>query len=370
MKIIKRLFWSINILKTEKWLEDMSLNGYILKEIQGFSSFIFEEGTPKKLSYRLLYKTRFIPKSLEKDNWKLCYCKNNFTVLYNNSEHLLDVDRQPIISRIHTIRNSILIPYCIYISFSIIPLTLLFGVFSTNSVEIVYMPFWWIGPILFLSVHLIIIYTLLTLTKIINVIRTSSSITNFDKTNKNKSLKGNTIRKFKLGWLYSPDMMESYLESMESKGYNLKTINFFGNGLTFFKGSPRNIKYCVDYQTKVSSDYFSMYKSEDWTLCYKTSDIIGNYFIWSKEYYDSRDIPNIYTDSESKIKTAQRILIKFSCIFLPCIFIFSLILTQIYSIKSSSYVTVLYVVILFEYLILYIKVLSYYLRVRKTALKS
>lgn len=57
--------------------------------------------------------------------------------------------------------------------------------------------------------------------------------------NEEKRLKssGQLVMKWKLGWMYSPDRLEEWLEGMEEKGYNLYSVGKTGTAFYFKKGS-------------------------------------------------------------------------------------------------------------------------------------
>lgn len=107
--------------------------------------------------------------------------------------------------------------------------------------------------------------------------------------------------KFKFDWYSSPDKIEKWLEDIEAKGYNLYKINKFGGIFYFHKGSPRKIKYTVDYYYDVENNYFDEHKSNGWNLVFRSiGSFMGTsaWYIWSKEYKDIP--PKLYSDSDKK----------------------------------------------------------------------
>ena len=60
--------------------------------------------------------------------------------------------------------------------------------------------------------------------------------------------------------MYAPDKLEHWLEAMEMKGFNLYKVSKTKTIFFFVKAMPRNVKYCVDYQSDVSEDYFNINK--------------------------------------------------------------------------------------------------------------
>jgi hypothetical protein len=61
---------------------------------------------------------------------------------------------------------------------------------------------------------------------------------------------GQLIKKTKIGWFYSPDIAEKWLEKMEEEGYNLVSMSNLGNSFYFVKGEAKKVKYHVDFQVK------------------------------------------------------------------------------------------------------------------------
>ena len=92
------------------------------------------------------------------------------------------------------------------------------------------------------------------------------------------------IVKRKLGWMYSPDRLEQWLETMEERGYNLYRVSKMGNTFYFIKGSPRKVSYCADYQNFSEESYYDMHRESGWNSVFKSSWSFQKWTIWSQPY--------------------------------------------------------------------------------------
>ena len=86
----KRLFWSFDIVKTERWLDEMSRQGKILDKINFVSrTFVFKEEEPQDYHYRLVYKKNSkgsVPKRLTEGGYELVTSNKNIYVLKSDQE--------------------------------------------------------------------------------------------------------------------------------------------------------------------------------------------------------------------------------------------------------------------------------------------
>lgn len=85
-----RPLWSLNIKKTEKWLNEKGLQGYVLKDVNILSSvFSFEKCESKKLTYRICYENKGakeIQRSLKRDGWNTICHKSKWFFINNEKE--------------------------------------------------------------------------------------------------------------------------------------------------------------------------------------------------------------------------------------------------------------------------------------------
>lgn len=211
------------------------------------------------------------------------------------------------------------------------------------------------------------IYILFKINNIEKEIKRESKLDILEKPDTITPLTCKKFKRIKLAWFYSPDNLERYLENMELKGYNLCKVGKLGIVFTFIKGTPRKVKYIADFQTSFTSSYYETHKQDNWKLVYNPVFSTINWVLWSKEYINSNEIPNLYTDTESIIKQAKKSFIIYSLTFLPCILVYGkLIYWDITHIEFSGIFNIfVYSILLLEYLLFYYKSASYFFRIRK-----
>lgn len=111
-----------------------------------------------------------------------------------------------------------------------------------------------------------------------------------------------TVTKSKWWWGWAPEKVERWLEEQELQGYNVVGVGRMGVRFSFIKGSPRQVRYCVDYQTDVAADYRSLYEDDGWELVHESM----GWYIWRKPYSGER--PEIYTDVDSLVARNNRLI--------------------------------------------------------------
>jgi hypothetical protein len=193
----------------------------------------------------------------------------------------------------------------------------------------------------------------------------------YTKAEEKQMLKDKTmIAKTKIGWFYSPDKGEEYVEKMEREGWNFYRFDKMGTTFYFVKGEPRKVRFVVDYQDDISDEYLSMNTEDGWKLQFKSVTKVGGYIMWLKEYYSEEDEPQFYNDSESIRKRSKKLALIYGLTFLLVLAVYSILiyffittdgLNNLWGITA----TVICAVIEVEYGIFGFKSIAYYLRMRK-----
>jgi hypothetical protein len=328
-----RPFWSYDIINTEAWLNKKSKAGYHLKQINFITRmFVFEKGERTDIRYRICYEKHFsgqISEQLADAGWEYLFTNGRFYILRNfqanssvNPSYTNILDRNRKIESITRIIPSMLLLFFIVILPRLFtPVKTKFTVAPDGVYQITHVNS--NKDLLFLSVSLYFIviiwlmYIVLKLEKSNNRIERLYPVKpNMDftiptaglmsKKEEKALLKSkNLIKKFKLAWPYSPDKTERWLEEMESKGYNLYRMNKGGRTFYFLVGSPRKIKYAVDYQIQIKSTYYNMNIECGWKLIF-TSTNFKSITVWSHEYSKDEDIQEFYSDKQSKLRHARK----------------------------------------------------------------
>jgi hypothetical protein len=108
-------------------------------------------------------------------------------------------------------------------------------------------------------------------------------------------------RKWFLPWQDKEE--EAWLEEMSNQGLHFQKVNHFGT-YTFEQGVPVHYAYRLDFQTAASDDeqYFKIFQDLGWQFI----DTTNGWRYFRQEIMDGI-IPEIFTDSETKINKYERI---------------------------------------------------------------
>lgn len=352
LKKIFRPFWSYDVSKTEEWLSSMAEKGYHFERLnRGTRYFYFIKGDPKKITYRIGYDKMHsdtLPKSLLYEGWMKVQQSRHWVVL-SNENPLEQIKTSPVREGIikHNriimyIFGSILI-YLITMSTFFIGIISLFS-FSQDAPFRVgeqagKSPYWILTYFYFsavLALWILSIYSVIKINKSNNKLiseniqqnklhRMDQDIKGRLSKDEEKQLKlsDQLVVKRKFWWMYAPDKLEKWLETMEGQGYHLYRTSRTGVAFYFTKGRPRKISYCADFQNITDESYFNIHRDSGWKSAFISHSSFQKWSIWSREYSESEERPQIYSDKTNHLKHARRIAITYSCIFLP-IFIISI----------------------------------------------
>jgi hypothetical protein len=114
----------------------------------------------------------------------------------------------------------------------------------------------------------------------------------------------NTIQKFRWFWAWDDEKEEAWLGEMAQQGWHLTAVGLPGF-YTFESGEPRWDVYRLDYFTdrKNKAHYLQIFQDAGW-------DHVGTMNSW--QYFRKTavegEMPEIYSDNESKAKKYERIL--------------------------------------------------------------
>ena len=127
------------------------------------------------------------------------------------------------------------------------------------------------------------------------------------------------VKKFKWFWYWQDDKEEAWLGEMARQGLHLQKMNTFGN-YSFVLGKPKDVAYRLDFvkSFKKTPDYFQLFQDAGWE---RVGEMNGWQY-WRKDIQDGK-VPEIFTDTKSKIRKYQRLL-ALSTISIP-LFIFYVI---------------------------------------------
>ncbi|MBZ9688825.1 DUF2812 domain-containing protein [Clostridium estertheticum] len=389
-KRVFRPFWSLDIIETENWLCEMSAKGYSLNKIEDITKvFVFEKGEMSRVHFSICrHKTgiNVASQSLLTSGWYSVYTNGKWTILANeNDESQIKIhpSRESLLSRSRIIKYSIGSLLTLWLMMSIMPMLLLTELlFNSHNVSsnVTYMPGAKLSIILILLVLILLVYIMIKLNKSdkklhiengadLNLSFTIPKDTIIDYKAERKLRKdGKAIKKIKLGWFYSPDKTEEWLENMEMKGYNLYRMSRSGSTFHFMNGEPRNVKYSLDFQITVNDSYFEIHKTNGWKMIFTSFSSFTKHTLWGKEYSDEK--PALYSDNSHIIKHAKKQCMVYCMLFTPLIIMYLFIIGSNIKMYLEGFpiiwpTLIIFSVCIIEFGYFVIKSLGYYLRTRK-----
>lgn len=389
-KSVFRPFWSLDIIETENWLCEMSTYGYYLKEIKTSTKvFVFDIDEIEEIQYKICYHKKGIniaSGSLFNNGWNSVFTKGKWSILANKNDKSkikTHPSRESLLNRSRFIKYTLGSLLAMWFVMSLMPmifLTELLFDFNNTTLNNTFMPGAKLSMIIILLILLLLIYIIIKLYKsdrkllAENTLGTKLSFTIVkdeisDYISERELINnGKAIKKFKLGWIYSPDKIEEWLENMEIQGYNLYRMNGAGNTFYFKKGNARNIKYSLDFQVKVNESYFEIHKSNGWNMMFTSSSSFVKHTLWCKEY--SWQKPALYSDTSHLLKHARNQCMFYCILFTPLTIMYLfLIISNIklhlkdFTINWILFITLTLCMIQFGNIIT--KSLSYYIRTKK-----
>ncbi|MFD3449675.1 DUF2812 domain-containing protein [Microbacteriaceae bacterium 4G12] len=392
MKVF-RPFWSYDVKKTEVWLTDMARKGYFLVGLNGWTRcFFFQQDKSKSITYRIGYDKMsgsLLSRSLLDEGWIKVLHHGKWYVMSNEKplEQIKTASvREGIIKRnmkIMYIFSSILI-YLIIIG--IFNLTIIgFSLFQDGSVKVVESPLWILTYSLLgftIAIFILSIYSIFKINKTNKYLIREKNNKFQDITHiggrlskeKEKQLKlsGQMVVKRKFGWMYSPDKLEKWLETMEERGYNLYRVSRIGTTFYFIIGSPRRVSYCADYQNISNESYFDMHRDAGWKSAFISYSSLQKWTIWSREYSEGEERPQIYSDKSHHLKHARKVAIAYTILFLPLIIMYILnigVLIEVMFNQGTARLSLLNMVLFLFCIIAFgsftVRTWLYYMRLRK-----
>lgn len=389
-----RPFWSFDVKKTEDWLAAMAKKGYYLVKLNRWTRcFFFQQSEPTAKTFRIGYdkiKMDPFPGSLLGEGWEKIFQGGRWYALANDKP-IGQINISPVRDGIIKHNRIFLFIYSgILTYFSMIALLFLtiFGLifFTDVPVEVVDSPVddkpLWIFDFLYLILELGVI--VLSIYSIIKIAKSNKSLMNENQIHhlpterfskeKEKQLKqsGQLLVKRKIGWMYSPDKLEKWLETMEENGLNLYRVGKTGTAFYFIKGSPRKVRYCADYQNRTDNSYFDIHRGAGWKNEFFTKLSFQKWTIWSREYGENEVPPQIYSDKSHRLKHAKRIAFTYSVIFLPLVIIYTFDMfmfikfqSQDHATKLDIYTMAMFIFAIFSLGSFTIRTWLYYWRLRK-----
>ncbi|TAA73338.1 DUF2812 domain-containing protein [Planococcus salinarum] len=337
MKKVYKPLWSYDVQKTEEWLADMAGNGLIFERLNRWTRcFYFQERETETRIYRIAYdkiKSSVLPKTLQEEGWGHIATAGNWK-FSSNSQPETAIQTSPVrdgIVKHNRFLTYLFLPMIFY--FAIILLNFTISMMSSwiqyGGSNIEESPMWIVTYLFMAFVLGSVIFGIYSIVKITRTNRKLQGTVKLDavsmhrhldpQTEKELKKAGRLVRKVKFAWIYSPDKMEQWLESMELRGFHLHRVNKIGNVFYFIKGEPRRIAYRVDYQRGPTESYYAIHREAGWKEKFVSYSNMENWTIWSQAYEENEERPQLYSDRSSRLKHAKRIAITYTVLFFPLV---------------------------------------------------
>ncbi|QFT87913.1 hypothetical protein FIU87_04525 [Bacillus sp. THAF10] len=344
MKTCVRPLWSYNVQKTEKWLTDQAEQGYQLTSFHRIKRrFIFTKKEAKTVTYRIGHdknQTRNLSSSLKNDGWEMVAQSGSWYMIANAKpaeEVKTSISREAILKRNKFLMYFFLV-LLIYLTWmALMNVALLLTPYVTDiPVEKVESPYW---IITYIALGLAVVFYLFMLFSVLKIRKTNKALSlesqgtySEEFVVKNISLskaeqkqfkrEGKIMKRWKFGWMYSPDKLENWLEEMAKKGYQLIRVGKPGTSFYFLKGEPRNVKFCADYQHLSNDTYYEIHREAGWQDEFRSFSSMQKWTIWSKEYEEGEEVPQLYSDKTHQLKHARKIAFSYTALFLPLVLMY------------------------------------------------
>jgi hypothetical protein len=312
IKKVFRPFWSYDVNKTEEWLSSMAEKGYYLVKLnRGTRYFFFLKGDPKRITYRIGYnkmRSDSLSNALLDDRWMKILQSGHWYVI-SNENSLEQIKTSPV--REGIIKHNRVIMYIwggisIYFIMMLIFFGTIISVISFSNDEplivgeqVVESPF---GIITYFYLAALLALWILTIYSVVKINKTNkkliseniqnSKLHRLDEDERNRSkdaekqLKrsGQMIVKRRFGWMYAPDKLEKWLETMEEQGYNLYRTSKTGTIFYFILGLPRKVSYCADFQNTADESYNDIHRDSGWKSVFISNSSFQKWTLWCREY--------------------------------------------------------------------------------------
>lgn len=330
----RRLFWSLFIQSTEKWLGKMSLSGLHLCGLDRHNRFLFMHGEPADYKYRFSYVKINTDEKTIRDvvpGWEIVARHGRWKV-YRNGKGKIAATGMPNRRGLYLRNNSFL---CLYALLSSIAILLLFAVsfaafalmphisgenFFRNSIAVI-----GIFAFLLLCNFMFFLYMTSANSKILedpnDAIAPETAYhqflnrKTFERWLEKLLIKdGDIIKRFRPFLLLTPSSLEKWLFKMEIRGFNLYKIHKSGALFYFVKSTPRKIKYCV---VSNESGNVARFIAAGWQVVFSTSwriESFGRIAVISRACDDESE-PSPFNNEKDFVSNAFHLTLKFVLLY-------------------------------------------------------
>jgi len=365
-----RPLWSYDVEKTESWLKEMAAKGNNLKDVNRMTRmFTFDRAAAEIAHFQVVYdkSQSAFPRKLEEAGWEETLSKKKWKFMKNKFEEIsIFPSREGVLKR-NRIHFYLLTGLTFFYVMPLLMMLITLFMVIKGAATVEPSPFWSVTVVFFLQILFV-----MGLAIFIN-----QKLRGFDKkffggaVDVTKSV-GDTFTKWKFGWMYSPDILESWLAEMAAEGNQLVRVGKPGVRFVFEKGEPKCVSYVFDYQLKTSPSYFDVHTSAGWKLKYTSPSSFTKYSLWAQPYEEGVEIPRFtYDPAEKKAQVRKVVLsaIALLLFFFAITFFFIRLNYSMYLEGSwnmfNKVIFVAYIISLSSPLLIMARTLKYAFRMRK-----
>ncbi|MBQ8780342.1 MAG: DUF2812 domain-containing protein [Oscillospiraceae bacterium] len=310
-------FWCLDLKRTEEKLSAYAEKGLFPVDFKAYGRFILEERKPESVKFRIVRTLGCngnVPRGISEKGWvKDAGGKNYYIVHMDKNSDVQMPSYKGHINFYRAVQVVCFFIICFFVGFG-------FGLFA-HALDEEGVP---ITDALAGYIPSIIVMVLVTaflfrirysnkklLAESENSVKIDFTIPEenfiYTKEQEKAMLKsGEMMKKTPLAWISAPDRAEEMVEKLALEGWKFYRLDKMGTTFYFVKSEPCNLKFCVDYQKEISDDYINLTKDEGWKLEFLSVTRVEGYCIWSKEYGEDEEIPQLYSDSESALAHAKK----------------------------------------------------------------
>ena len=295
--------WSWDINKTEDKLAQLASEGFLLTGFKKSGKFIFEKGKKEDLKFRIVKEKNYngkVPKRFTENGWEKCAeCKNHYIIKNPDKKNSVAPSYKQWVSYYRKVQAISFMIFCMALGFILGMITVFKENQPSNTVLII-----------ILSIMILLILTTLFIAHNSNkkILSYNTNSVDFDftipkenfiysKKDEKIMLKSKQIiKKSYLFWISAPDKAEKMVEKMAQEGWKFYRFDKLGTEFYFIKSKPCKLRFVVDFQDEISDEYISITKEMGWKLHFASVTKVEGYCIWSKEYTDNDNVPELYSD--------------------------------------------------------------------------
>ena len=377
-------FWSLDLKKAEEKLSEYAEKGLFPADFKAYGRFILEEKKPESVKFRIVKSKNCngnVPKGITEKGWIKDAGAKNYYIVHTDKNSAEPVPSyKGHINFYRFVQAACFFIICFFAGFA-------FGVFAhkldnpDSTIETFKEASGYIIAIIVIACTTAFLLRIRHSNKKLlaeseNSVKIDFTIPEenfiYTKEQEKAMLKsGEMMKKSPLAWITAPDKTEQWVEKMAADGWKFYRLDKMGSTFYFIKSEPCKLKFCIDYQKEITDDYINMTKDEGWKLEFLSVTRVEGYCIWSMEYGEDEEEPQLYSDSESAIAHAKKYFLSMVLPMFIIVLIYIYILIDILIISEfkfgagSTIMLIFGITIIIEYGIFAVRSLGYILRLKK-----